>query len=306
MQLPCRHVPVIITHKSKENKTYPNNGCYGTAIRGWRANPVRGVRSMTQILPSQSKFGTVQKNVPCNFSEYFPFPCIFQHPVSGSGMGITFIIQVYKLRGTTGDSHPGVVVPGFRGSCRNWRALRRQDTTWLRSLSAPSPWICAQYLQICFQRCPDIPVTEGCSLLKVVFDSLLSFFRFQCGVGLSPGNPQNCLMHVDWPEIAGGLGGVGRELPSMALLIVAQLVDGSPQACTSHGCQIDELLHRLQVAHDGVSWMHPAWGCKERDGAWKQGLPQLPPSTVELFLHNPGCTQWFQISVLFGKQLAFL
>lgn len=62
----------------------------------------------------------------------------------------------------------------------------------------------------------------------MVSDPLLSFFRFQFRVGLSPGNPQDCLVHIDWPEIAGGVGGVGTELPAMALLIVTQFMDGSP------------------------------------------------------------------------------
>lgn len=33
---------------------------------------------------------------------------------------------------------------------------------------------------------------------------------------------------------------------------------------------------------------------QQKDGAWKYGLPPLSPSTVELFLHNSACIQWFQ------------
>lgn len=63
---------------------------------------------MTQGLTSTSKLSTAQKNMLCNFSEYFSFPFIFQNPGSGIGRGVTFIVQVYELRDDMNDPHPGV------------------------------------------------------------------------------------------------------------------------------------------------------------------------------------------------------
>lgn len=94
---------------------------------------------------------------------------------------------------------------------------------------------------------------QGGSLSQVRFDSLLSFWRAQSRVGPSPGDAQDRFMHVDRPEVAGGFSGVWRELPLLSLLVVTQLVDGAPQTRAPYACLIDELLHRLQVAHDGVS-----------------------------------------------------
>lgn len=62
-------------------------------------------------------------------------------------------------------------------------------------------------------------------------------------MGPSPGDAQDRLMHVDRPEVAGGLSGVGRELPLFLLLVVTQLMDGSPQTRAPHACLIEELLH---------------------------------------------------------------
>ena len=75
------------------------------------------------------------------------------------------------------------------------------------------------------------------------FDSLLSFWRAQSRVGPSSGDVQDCFMHTDRPEIAGGLSGVWRELPLLSLLVVTQLMDGSPQTCAPDVGLIDEPLH---------------------------------------------------------------
>lgn len=82
-------------------------------------------------------------------------------------------------------------------------------------------------------------------------------------MGLSPGDTQDRLMHVHRPQVAGGLGGVWGELPLLPLLVVAQLVHGAPETLGSDEFLIDELLHRLQVAHDGVACVHPAWEGQE-------------------------------------------
>ena len=81
-------------------------------------------------------------------------------------------------------------------------------------------------------------------------------------------------MHVDTPQVAGGLGGVWGELPLLPLLVAAQLVHGAPEALGSDEFLTDELLHRLQVAHDGVACVHPAWERQERD----RGLGRSPPT----------------------------
>lgn len=62
-------------------------------------------------------------------------------------------------------------------------------------------------------------------------------------MGLRPGDVQDRFMHIDRPEVAGGLSGVWWELPHLLLLVVTQLVDGSPQTCAPNAGLIDELLH---------------------------------------------------------------
>lgn len=80
-------------------------------------------------------------------------------------------------------------------------------------------------------------------------------------------------MHVNTPQIAGGLGGVRGELPLLPLLVTAKLVDGAPQPLGSDELLIDELLHRFQMAHDGVPCMHPAWEHRREE----EGLERSPP-----------------------------
>ena len=75
------------------------------------------------------------------------------------------------------------------------------------------------------------------------FDPILPFWRAQSGVGLSPGDAQDRLVHVHRPQVAGGLGGVWGELPLLPLLVVAQLMHGAPEPEASHAHLIDELRH---------------------------------------------------------------
>jgi len=89
-------------------------------------------------------------------------------------------------------------------------------------------------------------------------------------------------VHVNTPQIAGGLGGVRGELPLLPLLVAAELVDGAPQPLGSDELLIDELLHRFQMAHDGVPGMHPAWE-RRREG---RGVRTLPTQLYQDF-QNP-------------------
>lgn len=83
-------------------------------------------------------------------------------------------------------------------------------------------------------------------------------------------------MHVNTPQIAGGFGGVWGELPLLPLLVAAELMDGSPQPLGSDQLLIDELLHRFQMAHDGVPRMHPAWECRREEEGLEHTLLSLP------------------------------
>lgn len=67
-------------------------------------------------------------------------------------------------------------------------------------------------------------------------------------------------MHINTPQVAGGFSSVWWELPLLPLLVAAQLVHRAPQPLGPDELLIDELLHWLQMAHDGVPGMHPAWG----------------------------------------------
>lgn len=178
----------------------------------------------------------------------------------------------------------------------------------LRDLGGHHPRTPAQYLQIRFQGCPHIPVMQGGSLAQVHLDPLLSFCTAQSWVGLGPGDVQDRLMHIHGPEVASGLRGVGGELPPMLLLVVAQLVDGPPQTSASYACLTKELRHRLQVAHDGVACVHPAWGHKGRGEACGGGTPKpISPHSCPLcnFLTILGAPNNSRISVLIGEYMAF-
>lgn len=70
-------------------------------------------------------------------------------------------------------------------------------------------------------------------------------------------------MHINTPQVAGGLGGVRWEFPLLPLLVAAKLMDRAPQPLGSDEFLIDELLHRFQMAHDRIPCMHPAWKTPE-------------------------------------------
>lgn len=86
-------------------------------------------------------------------------------------------------------------------------------------------------------------------------------------------------MHIDTPQVAGGLGGVRGELPLLSLLVAAQLVHRAPQPLGSDEFLTDELLHRLQVTHDGVACVHPAWEMQEGE----KEVRVLPTHLTKLF-----------------------
>ena len=90
-------------------------------------------------------------------------------------------------------------------------------------------------------------------------------------------------MHVDTPQVAGGLGGVRGELPLLPLLVAAQLVHGAPETLGSDEFLIDEFLHRLQVAHDGVACVHPAWERQEGE----ERVRALPTHLILLCTVSP-------------------
>lgn len=147
---------------------------------------------------------------------------------------------------------------------------------------------------------------QGGSLAQVHFDPLLSFCTAQSGVGLGPGDVQDRLVHIHGPEVASGLRGIGGELPPMLLLVVAQLVDGPPQTSASYARLTKEVLHRLQVAHDGVACMHPAWGHKGRGEACGGGTPKpISPHSYPRcdFLTLLGAPNNSRISVLSGENM---